>query len=110
MPFQEGNTLGAKSRRVERMLERAVLQDDEKRLRQGVEKVLDLFAEGERWAVEFVRDTLDGKPKQAVDVGTSDPDRALVVRVQYGKGQTQANAAAEGALVANMIASSIDAD
>lgn len=66
MPFQPGNTLGSKSRRVEKMLSRALDQDDDRRLRQGVEKLLDLFAEGERWAMEYVRDTLDGKPKQSV--------------------------------------------
>lgn len=66
--FQPGNQASAKGRKVERMLERALLQDDDRRLREGVEKLLDLFAAGERWAMEYVRDTLDGKPKQRVDL------------------------------------------
>lgn len=68
MPFEVGNAHGAKARRVERMLERALAQDDGRRLRQGCEAILNLFAQGERWACEFVRDTLDGKPTQRVDV------------------------------------------
>lgn len=28
--------------------------------------MLDLAAEGERWACEMLRDTLDGKPAQAI--------------------------------------------
>jgi len=68
MPFQPGNKLSAKGRRVERILERACAQDDDKRIREGVEKVLDLFAQGDKWAVEFVTDRLDGKARQSMDV------------------------------------------
>lgn len=36
-------------------------------------KVWDLAEAGERWAVEFLRDTLDGKPMQRVEhAGDSD--------------------------------------
>lgn len=66
--FQPGNQLSAKGRRVERILERACLQDDDRRLREGVEKVLDLFAEGDKWAVEYVTDRLDGKARQSMDL------------------------------------------
>jgi hypothetical protein len=69
MAFEEGNQLAAKGRKVEKMIERALLQEDDKRLREGVEKLLDNVANGERWALEFVRDSIDGKPKQAVDLG-----------------------------------------
>ena len=65
--FQVGNTISSKGRLVERTIERALAQDDHKRLRAGVEKLLDLFAEGERWAMEYVRDTLDGRPTQRID-------------------------------------------
>jgi hypothetical protein len=75
MAFQEGNQLSkgnefaAKGRKVEKMIERALLQEDDKRLRLGVEALLDNVAAGERWALEFVRDSIDGKPKQQVDLG-----------------------------------------
>lgn len=69
--FEEGNQAAAKGRKVEKMLERILLQDDDKRLRQGLETVMDKFAEGERWAVEFVTDRLDGKATQKV-VGSAD--------------------------------------
>jgi hypothetical protein len=63
-----GNQNGAKSRRFEQAVERALLADDGKRLRAAAEKLLDLAAEGEKWAVEILRDTLDGKPSQSVSV------------------------------------------
>ena len=66
--FELGNTASAKGRRVEKLIERACLQDDDKRLRQGVEQVLDLFAQGDKWAVEYVTDRLDGKPRQSMDL------------------------------------------
>lgn len=68
MPFEKGNQLSAKGRRVERIIERACAQDDDKRLRQGVEQVLNLFAQGDKWAVEYVTDRLDGKPRQSMDL------------------------------------------
>lgn len=66
--FKQGNKDAAKGRKIERMLERALLQEDDRRLREGVEALLDKVAEGERWAMEFVRDSLDGKPKQQVEM------------------------------------------
>lgn len=78
--FEEGNKAAAKGRRVEKLIERALLQEDDKRLREGVEKLLDAVAEGERWALEFVTDRLDGKPRQAVDVG-GQSDNPLVTEL-----------------------------
>jgi len=74
MAFEVGNKLAAKGRKVEKMIERALLQEDDKRLRQGIECLLDKVAEGERWALEFVRDTLDGKPKQQLDLANADDE------------------------------------
>lgn len=78
--FEEGNKAAAKGRRVEKLIERALLQEDDKRLREGVEKLLDAVSEGERWALEFVTDRLDGKPRQAVDVG-GQADNPLVTEL-----------------------------
>lgn len=78
--FEEGNKAAAKGRRVEKLIERALLQEDDKRLREGVEKLLDSVSKGERWALEFVTDRLDGKPRQAVDVG-GQSDNPLVTEL-----------------------------
>lgn len=78
--FEEGNKAAAKGRKVEKLIERALLQEDDKRLREGVEKLLDAVSEGERWALEFVTDRLDGKPRQAVDVG-GQGDNPLVTEI-----------------------------
>jgi hypothetical protein len=67
-----GNTNGAKSRAFYGALSRAIAQDDGERLRRAAEKLLDLAAEGEAWAVKELRDTMDGKPAQAVEGGGVD--------------------------------------
>lgn len=81
MAAEKGNDYAAKGRIVEKMIHRALLQEDSLRLRKGVEKLLDQVAEGERWALEFVTDRLDGKPKQAVEL-SGDGDSPLVMLVQ----------------------------
>lgn len=77
----EGNSNASKGRLVEQMIKRALMRDDYKRLHQGVERLLDQVADGERWALEFVTDRLDGKPKQAVEL-SGDVDSPLVMLVQ----------------------------
>lgn len=68
MPFEPGNNLGAKSRLVSNALERAVTQDDGQRIRQGIEKILDLFAAGDRWAVEWLTDRTEGKAQSTLNI------------------------------------------
>lgn len=43
-------------------------EGDKRGMRAVAIKVWDLAEEGERWATEFIRDTIDGKPTQQVDV------------------------------------------
>lgn len=50
-------------------LRRAIAQDDGKRVRASCEKLLDLAARGESWAVQALADRLDGKPGQTVELG-----------------------------------------
>ena len=64
-----GNQNAAKSKVVHDAMRKISLQEDHKRLRKGVEIVLDKAAEGDMAAIQFVRDTLDGKPAQSVTVG-----------------------------------------
>lgn len=41
-------------------------EKDPRGMRKVASKVWDLAEEGEKWAVEFIRDTLDGKPAQTI--------------------------------------------
>lgn len=49
-------------------IRRALIQDDKQRVRQGVEALLDLAATGDLPALMFIRDTIQGRPSQAVEV------------------------------------------
>ena len=86
MPFQpgqSGNPEGArlhKQKRFFNALDRAIEQEDAKRLRAAAEKLLDLAAAGESWAVQMLADRLDGKPAQQVQL-SGDADSPLVVSV-----------------------------
>lgn len=77
---QPGNQNAAKSRRFEQALERAIAQDDGVRIRKAAETLLDKAALGEPWAIKELRDTLDGKPAQAVTLG-GDPDQPLYHKI-----------------------------
>ena len=66
MAFEPGNKLAAKHGKWRANIERAITQDDGKRLRAAAEQVLDLAAAGEQWAIRELRETLDGKAPQAV--------------------------------------------
>jgi hypothetical protein len=72
MPFEpgkSGNPNGTGGpKRFQAAVERALAQDDGKRLREAVEKMLDAAAAGEVWAIHFLADRLDGKAAQTVSV------------------------------------------
>lgn len=68
MAFQKGNQLGAKSKLFDAALKRAIAQDDGVRLRNAAEKLLELAATGEAWAIRELADRLDGKSQQNVSV------------------------------------------
>lgn len=78
MPFQpgqSGNPSGYKREaKFRAALDRAIAQDDGKRLRGAAEKLLDLAEQGESWAVKELADRLDGKPAQTI---AGDPDAPL---------------------------------
>jgi hypothetical protein len=83
MPFQPGQSGnpegGAKSKRFYAALDRAIVQEDGKRLRDAAEKLLDFAAAGESWAIQQLADRLDGKPAQQVAL-TGAEGGALVVK------------------------------
>lgn len=80
MAFEEGNQAAAKGRVVEKLIERINVQEDSKRLRQGLEALMDKVADGDQRALEFVTERLDGKARQAVDIG-GQPDNPLVTEI-----------------------------
>lgn len=47
-------------------LRRAITQDNGKRIRATAERLLDLAAEGEAWAVKELADRIDGKASQQI--------------------------------------------
>jgi hypothetical protein len=53
-------------------------EGDRKGLRKMAVTIMDLAEGGEKWAAEFVRDTLDGKPNQRIEVA-GDEDNPLSV-------------------------------
>ena len=80
MAFEQGNQAAAKGRVVEKLIERINLQEDSRRLRQGLEALMDKVADGDQRALEFVTDRLDGKARQAIDVGGQE-DNPLITEI-----------------------------
>lgn len=78
MAFEKGNTLAAKRRQFEATVWRALAGEDFAKLRRIVDNMLDQAIAGKRWAVEMVRDTLDGKPAQQI-IATDNEGRGLTV-------------------------------
>jgi uncharacterized Ntn-hydrolase superfamily protein len=58
---------------------------DKRGMRAVAVKIWDEAEKGERWAAEFIRDTVDGKPVQAVegelDLGVKDSLGELLMRI-----------------------------
>lgn len=85
MPFepgQSGNPAGgAKVKRFYAALDRAIIQEDGKRLREAAEQLLSFAAAGESWAIQQLADRLDGKPAQQVQL-SGDADAPLVARIE----------------------------
>lgn len=60
-------------------INRAIKQTDGKKLRAAAEKLLDLAANGEPWAIKELADRTDGKAAQGVSLST--PDGPLMLTV-----------------------------
>lgn len=92
MPFEPGNNAnpGGRPKRAKLTYEALMVEiksreaeKDPRGLRKMVSKVVDLAETGERWAVEFVRDTIDGKPAQAIVGGDDDENPiSIITRVR----------------------------
>ncbi len=68
MPFEKGNKLGVNKKLFAQALRRAVVQSDGKALRDIAEKQIEKAREGDLQAAVFIRDTLDGKPVQQIEM------------------------------------------
>jgi hypothetical protein len=69
-----GNNNAGKGSQLSALLHAALNANDRLKLRLGVEKVADAFAEGERWAIEFVFDRFEGKAVAKQEISTIDSD------------------------------------
>lgn len=56
-----GNKNAAKGAQLTAMVLAALNKNDRQPLRDGVDKIAEAFAAGERWAIEFVFDRAEGK-------------------------------------------------
>jgi hypothetical protein len=65
---QPGNQNATKSKPFWHAIDRAIAQEDGRRLREAAEKLLNAAAAGESWAIKELADRLDGKAHQAVEV------------------------------------------
>lgn len=82
MPWKKGQSGNPEGRKVEgkwrEVLDRAIKQDDGKRLRAAAEKLLECAANGESWAVKELGDRLDGKSIQPIQ---GDVDTSITVKI-----------------------------
>ena len=85
-PGQSGNPEGpVKQKRFYAALDRAIIQEDGKKLRDAAEKLLELASQGEPWAVQMLADRLDGKPAQQLQMTGADEGPLVVEIVKYQK-------------------------
>jgi hypothetical protein len=92
MPFEPGQSGNPEGRKRTSFTRDALLleikarekEGDKRGIRKMAAKVMDLAEEGERWAAEYVRDTLDGKPAQQVNLADADGDKLVVQLVRFG--------------------------
>lgn len=71
MGAPEGNNNYKTGKRMESAVLRALARaggNVDGGLDTGADELVKAYHKGERWAVEFVRDTLDGKPKQQTEI------------------------------------------
>ena len=72
-----------RKRLVEDMLRRVAMRDDMLLLKQGVTAQMNKFAKGDQAAAIWVRDTLDGRPRQRVDVEDGDGNVLNSLKIMF---------------------------
>ncbi len=78
---QPGNKNATKNRPWADAINRALLADDGKRLRELAEKLIEKALGGDVTALKEVADRLDGKPAQQLQLAGADGE-ALVVKIE----------------------------
>lgn len=76
-----GNHNAKKGKLIEDLLRKVCVQEDNKRISQALSAILDKAADGDLRCVEFIRDTFDGKPAQAI-IGEEDNPLKLITRIE----------------------------
>lgn len=76
-----GNQNAKKGKLIEDLLRKVCIQEDNKRIAKGLSAILDKASDGDQRAMEFIRDTFDGKPGQSVTVA-GDQDNPLFTVVE----------------------------
>lgn len=77
----QNNNNAGKNKPFWRALDKAIAQEDGKRLRAAAEKLLDLAAQGEQWAVKELADRMDGKSAQVI-AGDSENPLTVINKVE----------------------------
>lgn len=84
MGFPIGNQYAAKDHLFESVLRREVKSDNGKRLRRGMTMIVDRYAQtGDLACAVFIRDTLDGKPKQRMEVDDKQGNALSSLQVMF---------------------------
>jgi len=80
---QSGNPDGGKNQKLFLgALNRAIAQEDGKRLRESAEQLLTRAAEGEQWAVQMLADRLDGKAAQVIAGPGDNGEHTLINKIE----------------------------
>lgn len=74
----KGNKNATKGKLFEGVIKRALMENDGKRLRTIVEKIIERAEDGDMMAARELLDRIDGKPKQAVEI-SGDAENPLQV-------------------------------
>jgi hypothetical protein len=81
-----GNKNAAKGAQLTSMLEFALNKNDKKLLRDGIDNVAKAFAAGERWAIEFAFDRIEGKSVARTELtGIDGSPLPMGISVEYIK-------------------------
>lgn len=78
-----GNTNSAKGRQWLTVLNRAIIQDDGKMLRQAADKLLAKAADGDLAAIAMLADRLDGRAAQSIML-QGDVDNPMLLVISHG--------------------------
>jgi hypothetical protein len=78
-----GNKNAQKGQMWNDSLRKAIAQDDGRRLRASIEQLLNLASKGEPWAIKELADRLDGRPKPANILETSEESELKTIQIVF---------------------------